>query len=261
MGTIFQQILELITTNPGNLIYHVVLAFTILSALQAALNLWRNDQFPQGRRMIIGLGLLLGIRLILFLGAGLGLMGLVDPHTILPNLDRAVMAFSLIIILWLWIFPETLRMADAASSLLGLLILTVFMLIQVWWVSSNSVLPPNSPSSFNAAFVSIGWEILALSILTIGIILILIRRPNGWGYGLSMLGTLAIGHVLQLIFPDLGSDFPGSVRLFEMASFPLLWAIPNRFNLPTSRTIAAPPVPQPILTQTQPTSVERNRQR
>ena len=106
MGTIFQQVLDLITTNPGNLIYHVVLAFTILGALQAALNLWRHDQFPQGRRMVIGLGLLLGIRLILFLGAGLGLIGLVDPHIILPNLDRAVMAFSLIIILWLWIFPE-----------------------------------------------------------------------------------------------------------------------------------------------------------
>jgi signal transduction histidine kinase len=259
MGTIYQQVLDLITTNPGNLIYHIVLAFTIQGALQAALNLWRDDQFPQGRRMIIGLGLLLGIRLLLFLGAGLGLVGLIDSHTILPNLDRAVMAFSLTIILWLWIFPETFRIADAASSLLGLLILTIFMLIQVWWVSNNTTVTPNNSANFNAAFVSVGWEILALLILIIGTFLLLFRRPNGWGYGLGMLGTLAIGHVLHLFFPDLSSDLPGSVRLFEMASFPLLWAIPNRFNLPANRTVAVPPVPQPTVTPAQPTSGEQKR--
>jgi len=257
MGTIYQQVLDLITTNPGNLIYHVVIAFTILGALQAALNLWRDDQFPQGRRMVIGLGLLLGIRLLLFLGAGLGLVGLIDPHIILPNLDRAVMAFSLIIILWLWIFPEPLRTADAASGLLGLLILTVFMLIQVWWVSNNTSATPNASSTFNAMYASRGWEILALLVLAIGTLLLLIRRPNGWGYGLGMLVTLGIGHVLQLIFPDLSSDFPGAVRLFEMSSFPLLWAIPNRFNLQASRTVAASLFPQPTAAPAQPNPVQQ----
>ena len=67
MDPIFQQVSDLITNNPGNLIYHLVLAFSIMGALQAAIHLWRNDEFPQGRRMVIGLGLLLGTRLILLI--------------------------------------------------------------------------------------------------------------------------------------------------------------------------------------------------
>jgi signal transduction histidine kinase len=225
MSTIFQQVLDLVTNNPGNLVYHVVLAFSIVGAFQAALSYWHSDEFPQGRRMVIGLGLLLGTRLLLFLVGGLAYFGFAEPHMILPVTDRGFMLLGLVIIIWLWVFPEPSRIANAASGLLGLFCLTIFTLNQVWW-SSNLV-----DTAFNVTITSLAWEILALILLILGVILLLIRRPSAWGYGLAMMSILALGHFFQLFFPDLQNDYSGAVRLFEMAGFPLLWAIPNRFNI------------------------------
>ena len=73
------QILTTLTVFPGNLVYHLILAFSIAGAFQAALNLWRSSGFPQGRRMVIGLGLLLAVRLILFISAGLAGKSVADP--------------------------------------------------------------------------------------------------------------------------------------------------------------------------------------
>ncbi len=233
MGNIYQQVLTLLTTSPGNLTYHLVLAFSVAGAIQAASNLWRNSEFPQGRRMVIGLGLLLGTRLILFVGAGLAYQDLIDLHTLLPIIDRAVSTLSLLLIIWLWAFPEPLRLADAASGLLGLLILAAFALNGVWWSTHSA------GSAFNASLPDYGWETLALLLLMLGIIAIIARRPNGWGYGLAMMGIASVGHLAHLAFPVLESDLPGAVRLAQLASYPILLALPHRFNTP----IAKPPTP------------------
>jgi signal transduction histidine kinase len=250
MGTTYQQVLDLITTNPGNLIYHVVLALTVFGALQAALNLYRDDEFPQGRRMVFGLGLLLGTRLLLFLTAGLVNLGLADPHVLLPNIDRAVMALSLVIIIWLWVFPEPWRFADTACGLLSLFVLTIFLLIQIWWGRHHTA------SAFNLTFPNTVWEIFALIMLVASGILMILKKPNGWGYGIAMMATFTMGHLIHILFPDVSSDYPGAVRLFELAGFPLLWSIPNRFDFtPTKieKTDARPlPIDEPKLKRFEP---------
>jgi signal transduction histidine kinase len=226
MGTFFKHIFDLITTSPGNLIFHVVVAFSIAGALQAAVGLWRDQEFPQGRRMVIGLGLLLGLRFGAFLLAGFVNLGLFNSDVLLPILDRAITASSLVLIIWLWAFPEPARKADAATVLLGLLIFVLFILNWAWRGTQTD------NSAYNSTLASSGWEIFTLILLTIGNRLVVIRRPNGWGYGLAMMGIAILGHLLHLLFPDITSDFAGVVRLFDMTSFPMLWALPNRFNLP-----------------------------
>ncbi len=115
MSNILQQILTVLSAFPGNLVYHLILASSVAGALQAALYLWRDSEFPQGRRMVVGLGFLLGIRFLLFLAAGLTTKGFVDPHTILPIFDRAATIYGLIIIIWLWAFPEPVSLVDITS--------------------------------------------------------------------------------------------------------------------------------------------------
>ena len=224
MSGIYLQVLNLITTSPGNLVYHIVLAFSVAASLQAALNLWRDHEFPQGRRMAIGLGLLLGMQFIQFASAGLAYMDVVDPQVFLPVADRTVTALSLVIIIWLWTFPEPTRLADAATGLLTLLILAVFGLTWVWWGANHTDL------YFNATAANPGWEVFALLLLLLGGFLLIVRSPNGWGYGISMLGIAAFGHLIQMIFPIKESDLPGIVRLTQMIYFPLLWAIPHRLQ-------------------------------
>ena len=156
------QILTTLTVFPGNLVYHLILAFSVAGAFQAALNLWRSSGFPQGRRMVIGLGLLLAVRLILFVGAGLTGKSVADPHSLLPVVDRAITALSLVLIIWLWAFPEPLRSADIATGLLTLLTITAAALSFAWWGANNS------DQFFNETWLDMGWEIYSLALLTLG---------------------------------------------------------------------------------------------
>jgi len=228
MGNTVQLVLSTLTTYPGNLVYHMVLAFSIAGALQAAYGVWRDHQFPQGGRMVIGLGVLLGLRFFLFLSAGLSQQGLSNPHILHPILDRTATTLSLITILWLWIFPEPTRRADAASGLLGVLTLTISVLSWAWWIGHYT------ESSFKASVLDLGWEFYALVILILGITLLFMRWPNGWEYGLVMMVISLIGHILHLLVPVANNDYPGFVRLAQIAAYPILFTLPRRFSLPDS---------------------------
>src|SRR5690349_15315409 len=116
------NIFTFLTTMPGNLVYILVLAFILPSALSGAVFQWRATGYPQARRMMIGLFLLLAGQLALFMASVLVWINAM-PVDLLPPIDRAVMVFSLIWIVWLWVFPESTRTGDAASILLSALTL------------------------------------------------------------------------------------------------------------------------------------------
>ena len=198
MGEFLQQIITTLTTYPGNLVYHLILAFSVAGAFQAALNLWRTSGFPQGRRMVIGLGLLLTVRLILFVGALLVGNAFSDSPGLIPVIERTVTALSLILIIWLWVFPEPLRVADIATGLLALLTAAASVFSLLWWSGNGGDL------FFNDSWLNIGWEIYSIALIILGIILLLIRKPNAGGVGLAMLGILLAGHLVHLIYPESG---------------------------------------------------------
>ncbi len=250
MAYTFEQLLTALTTFPGNLAYHMILAFSVAAALQAAIHLWRVNKFPQGLRMVIGLGILLGIRILLFIAAGIIQQDAANAHALLPILDRTAAALSLIVILWLWIFPEPMQAADAASGLLGLLTLTASILSWTWWRQNYLDM------AFNASWLDLGWGIYALGLTVIGVVALLLRRPNGWGYGLGMLTIVSLGYGVQLSFPNLESDFSWSVRLAEMAAYPLLFTLPRRFQETVSVT---PEKKSPKITEPPPLLQDRRR--
>jgi len=221
IGDTYQRILDLLTNTPGNFVYHVVVALIIFGALQAALNLWQDNVLRRSRRVVLGLSFLLGIRLLLFYLAILINLDLLNAYFLIPSADRVVMVLSVVIIIWLWVFPETSHLADASTGFLAFLAMTVFFLTQFWWEHLIQGV------AFNSTLLYLVWEVSALFLLSIGLILVLIRKRNGWGYGLAMISILFFGHLVQLFYPDNNSDFPGAVRLFELAAFPLLWSIPN----------------------------------
>jgi nitrogen-specific signal transduction histidine kinase len=236
MSAFLQQIFELITTNPGNLAYHLVLAFSIVGALQASLGQLQS-RLASHRRLVAGLGILLVLRLSLFLMAALSWQGVMFAPHHLPPLDRLVNLLSLIAVIWLWIFPKPTRLGDAATGLLGLLALTLFGIAMVWWNQYGPAL------NYNGAWLDIYGEIFAVLLLAAGIFGLVILRPVGWGIGLGMLGLLSAGHIAHLLAPLPPGDFPGAVRLTQMAAFPLLFTLPQRFSTlldTTLRTSYAP---------------------
>lgn len=227
MDASFSQVFNFLTEPSGSLIYHLILVFSIVSALQSAFFHWRLSGFPQARRTVFGLGFLLAAQIVLFILTGLGNQGIINLPLFLPPIDRALTLFSLIWMIWLWAFPEPSRVADAAAALLSLIVAAAFALSLVAYA-------PNPSASYNLTTFDNLWQVASIGIALFGLFLMLIRRPNGWGNGMAVFLLGFAGHVAQLLFGRVEGNFPGAVRLAYMAAYPILMTLPQRFPAPTT---------------------------
>jgi signal transduction histidine kinase len=231
MSLFLGQIFTFLTTLPGNTIYHIVLIFSIAGALLEALQSLHSSNFPQERRTVIGLSIMLGLQLVLFILSGLSSKGLLNSQVVFPPLDRAVTLLSLIWIAWLWAFPEPARMPDVATLLLNLLGIAAFGLTLALWAQSPAI-------SFNLSVYETGWQVFSITIILLGILGLVLRKPNGWSYGLAMLVLGFLGHLASLVYP-MNGNFPGFVRLAQLAMFPILLTLSHRFPFPTRMEASA----------------------
>ncbi len=221
------QVFTLLTEPSGSLIHHLWLSFTVSITLFFAVTHWRSSGFPQARRTIFGLVFLLFAQIVLFILTGLGSQGLVNLPLILPPLDRAVTLFSLVWLIWLWGFPEPSRASDAAAVLISLLVAAAFALTLAGYAQYQ-------PASFNQTPFDALWQTGSIAIAIIGLFLLLIRRPNGWGNGMAVFLLAFAGHLLHLLIGGVEGNFSGAVRLAYMAAYPILMTLPQRFPAPAS---------------------------
>ncbi len=240
MSLFFNDIFVLLTTPPGNLIYHIVLVVSIAVTLQRAILILRSTQFPQARRTVIGLGILLGLQVIVLIAGAPTALGALDPKLVLPPLDRAVTVLSLIWIIWLWGFPEPVRLADYATILLNLLVLVLYGLTQVLWARYSG--------TFNDSIFESIWQGLSVAVALLGLLGLLLRKPNGWTNGLIILLLAFIGHLVSLVW-RMDGNLPGVVRLTQLVMYPLLLTIVRRFPMAASATA---PVDKPDKSAPQP---------
>ena len=222
MGSILAQIINLLTTDPGRLTYHLVLAFSILGALQITMNQGARGRLVQHRRLVFGLGLLLVFQLGLFVVSGLAWQGMLASDTWLPPVDRAVTLLSVLLIAWLWAFPNPSAGADSAVILLCLLTIAAAALGTLWWFEQSGDLV------FNYSWPDRGAQIAALVLIGLGILALFTRRPESWVLGVWMLLLLAAGHAAHLFLPLDSGDYPGTVRLAQMAAYSFLFILPQR---------------------------------
>ena len=228
MGASLSQIFAVLTEPAGSLIYHLILVFSIAGALQSSFVHWRSSEFPQARRTMFGLGMLLIAQIALFLISAIGMQGLINLHLFLPPLDRAVTLFSLVWLIWLWAFPEPSRPADAGTWLLSLLVLAALGL------SLASYSTQSGFSSYNLTAAESYWQLASMGFSLIGLFLLIVRRPNGWGYGAAVFLLSFAGHLLYMLAGRTDGDFPGAVRLAHMAAYPILLTLPQRFPTASS---------------------------
>jgi signal transduction histidine kinase len=234
---LLNEIIALLTKTPGNLVYILVVAFTLIGSLQGAISLWRASGYPQARRMVFGLLFLLAVQLTLFFVSGLMEQRIIQNTTLLPVIDRAVMLLSLIWIAWIWAFPEPSRPGDAATVLMSLLVVAATIFGSVALLSQNQ-----SSGTFNASPQSFYWSLGGALILGLGVLLLVVRKPTNWGTGLAVIVMALLGFVLDLVLQPRSGDFSGIVRFFMLAAYPLLLTLPMRFPIPATgpqtRTVA-----------------------
>lgn len=254
MNAFIQLVLNQLTVPPGDLIYYIVLVFVVASALQSAFNHWRASEFPQAQRAFIGLGILLGAQILIFILSGLGWQELLDPKAVLPPMDRAFLAFGIVWITWLYAFPEPNRRADASAILLSMFIATALGLSLISW--QQQINNPAATLSYSLTLDDFIWQIGSLLMTLFGMAVIFIRKPDGMWYGILLLFLGFLGHTGQLL-TGLEGDYPGIVRLAYMMAYPILLTLPQRF---VSYSVAeTPPVKPTILKQDTTGRLERRR--
>lgn len=222
MGNIF----SFLTTMPGNLVYILILAFIPTNALSVAVIQWRATGYPQTRRMVIGLFLLAAGQLALFLASVL-VWGNVLSASLLPPIDRAILLFSLIWIVWLWAFPEATRIGDTATVLLSGL-----MLIGLLFGLLLNLNSPAQANTFNSSAQAKIWDVLALAVLLLGAMLLFVRRPKYWAIGMVAVMMIAVGCALDIFLPDNAGDYSGIIRFLSLAAYPLMLTLLMRFPVP-----------------------------
>ena len=225
---IFTQAFDLLANPPGNLLYHLILVFSISSALQASFFHWRVTAFPQARRTLIGLIILIVLQVILFVTSALGWQEILNHSVFLPPLDRAITTISLVVLIWLWAFPEPNRNIDAITIIFSLLIVGGFVFSLVDWAD------PSSGTVYNATTQEFVWQAVSLGIIVLGFNLLVMRQPDNWGNGVAVLILVFIGHGLHMFLGLSEGNFPGILRVAYMAAFPILITLPQRFPIPKS---------------------------
>lgn len=233
MSAFTSLILNQLTVPPGDLIYYIVLVFAIASALQSAFNHWRVTEFPQARRALVGLGVLLLAQVVMFLFSGLGWQNIIDPSSILPPMDRAFVLFSILWITWLYAFPEPSRTADAAIAILSFLVLTALGLSLLIWKPQVALI------SYNQTNDDWFWQIGSLLAILMGTAILFIRKPDGMWAGITFLAIGFLGHIGHMLFPVAG-NYSGIVRLAYMSAFPILLTLPQRYALASGEGISQP---------------------
>lgn len=222
MESLISQILNLLTTPPGSLVYHLVLAFAITSALQFSL------AQPAQKRTTLGLSLLLLAQLLLFCAAALFWQGLLNPLILLPPLERSITFFSLLWITWLWAYPHPKPSTNIVFFIISLVTFIGFLLTLNLWPSLTS------PLAFNSSWFDWGWQLASLVVVLLGITLLLTRRPQAWGIGLAFFLLNGAGIVAHLLLAPANESLTGFIRLAQLCSYPLLPALLSHQQTATS---------------------------
>jgi len=234
-----QPLFSLFVTSPGSLVYTLVLVFSVIAALQVSLIGRQGAARWPARRLYLGLGMVLAGQVVLFLASGLAWQGYINLHVVMPPLDRAATVFALLWIIWMWAFPLANRLADGTVAVLSL----VVVVAAVYSVNVWGLYPPNL--DFNGSSFDQGWEIASLALILVGMFLLFLRRPAGWGIGLGMLAINLAGHLVQFLYPMAGTDFSGVVRLAIICSYPALPVLAQRSLMVTP--VAVPQVTPPAV--------------
>ncbi|MDZ4158303.1 MAG: ATP-binding protein, partial [Anaerolineaceae bacterium] len=155
-------------------------------------------------------------QLVLFLVSGLVWQGWADARQALPPLDRAVAAWSLVWIVWLWGFPSPTRLANILIGMFTLIILTFLIFTLIAWGTQDRTL------AFNATWFDLGWSILSIFIILAGILIVALEHPKGWEIGIGILALNLAGYTLHIFRIQPAGDYAATIRLAQLCSYPLL---------------------------------------
>jgi signal transduction histidine kinase len=223
--TFMDSFLELISTQPGALAYHLVTLFAIQLILGVAIGHWQRRRDEASSRLLaMGIGFFLA-RTILMLVALLDRVALLSSDVVLPPLERLLDLTTLVLVVW--VFLPILEQNPRLSTPL----LIVALLVAAGTYAAFATLWPGAEAqglAYNGYWQERVWEVSTTVTLVLAMIASIAWRGADWGWLVCLLGLWLAGHGLQLVSPATGGNSPGWVRLANLAALPLLAALVYR---------------------------------
>ncbi|MGD8998287.1 MAG: hypothetical protein PVH80_09265, partial [Anaerolineae bacterium] len=217
--SLLQGFLELIDSQSGALVYHLVTLFAIQLILGVSVGHWQRRRGEASARLLaMGIGFFLA-RTILMLAAVLDRIGLVSSDVVLPPLERFLDLATLVLVAWTFL-PVLER-----SPRLGIPLLIVAMLMAAGTYAAFATLWPRAEAQglvYNSYWQERVWEVSTTATLGLALVAGLAWRGADWGWLVCLLGLWLAGHSLQLLAPVTNADSAGWVRLANLAALPLL---------------------------------------
>lgn len=246
---LLQQILQLLTEAPYNLVYHLIVLLAVQVVLGIALGQWvRNRQDEVARRMVLGAAAILIVRLILAGSIALISRNALSAFRYLPPLEQAVNTITLIGLVWAIAptFARVPRLMDLIAFLFIIGTSVLYVVFALDWARRTTTI------SYNSDFQSTVWGVAQLILLGSGVGLIGVGRGRDWLLRLFVLLPLLGAHLAHFWnYPEfllVDTELPYLIRLGQLIAFPLLTVVAYRHAL---FEMAKPPVvtrPQPVVT-------------
>jgi signal transduction histidine kinase len=217
MPFLFETLIPALESPQGGAFY----ALIVLAVLSSASLLLHNRARPAklDRRVNIGLGVLMGLRLIelpVFLQAWLG-----EPMAIRAQapLERGILLASLVVLAWLWARPNGESRGKQvlfAAELIGALAVTA-ILFYLW--QDNAL-----GATFNYSDLDYGWGMASLLVIILGGSQIL-SSSQPKRLGLLHMGILFIGQALHIFLAEPFGNMPLLVQAANLIGLPLLFML------------------------------------
>jgi signal transduction histidine kinase/GAF domain-containing protein len=237
--SLLQSFLELITSQSGALVYHLVTLFAIQLILGVAVGHWQRRRDEASTRLLaMGIGFFLA-RMILMLVAVLDRVALLSSDILLPPLERFLDLATLILVAWA--FLPILGQNPGQNPWPSTALLIAAILVSAGTYAAFATLWPGAEAqglAYNGYWQERAWELSTTAILGLALIASVAWREADWGWLFCLLGLWLAGHSLQLVVPVRDANTAGWVRLANLAALPLLAALVYRRAL----TATAPPV-------------------
>jgi signal transduction histidine kinase/GAF domain-containing protein len=213
---ILEQVFDVITRPPGDLVYFLVVLFALLQALVSAATAYRaRPERALARRWLWATGGMLVARLLLVAFGLVSVGGLIPPTAVLPALERWVLFLHLLGLLWagfLWGRFERWQVPVLVGGLVvSLVILGYGVALQVL---PSLVSPVQPPSVLEIV------ALLLVSLLTF--VFAGLTRPPEWEWGVGTVFFWVLGALGQLLWADPLMPIDGWLRLSSLVALPLL---------------------------------------
>jgi hypothetical protein len=219
----FLDILDLLSSPPGALIYYLILLFSIWAIVGLALSRWsRGERGGLSARLLLAGALMSFSRFLLIIVALLNRQDGTSLVQFGPPLERFVDALSVLIICWAFVLPHRHRtISQLAIGISGLLTAVLYAIMSTQWMGIWSA---PSAALYNRSWQSWVWELWQLIFLIPAFVYTLVdpaRERDALNIGL---GVLVAGHLLQLVYPlaDRIDHFGAWTRFANLVAFPVL---------------------------------------